>query len=125
MDHAGHGAHHHARAHYTPAAGHDRHAGHSVAMFRDRFWISVLLTLPTLVWGHMLQDALGYNAPAFPGSRWIPTLFGTAVFVYGGTPFLRAALPSVAERAAAHAGHRPSDAVDTFAVLREWKNGFA
>jgi P-type Cu2+ transporter len=58
-------------------------------MFRDRFWISLVLTVPTLVWGHMLQHALGYAAPAFPGSRWIPTLFGTAVFVYGGTPFLR------------------------------------
>src|SRR5688572_10756461 len=37
---------------------HDTHAGHSVAMFRDKFWVSLLLTLPTLVWGHMLQRAL-------------------------------------------------------------------
>src|SRR5690348_11367717 len=34
--------------------GHDKHAGHSVAMFRDKFWISLVLTVPTLVWGHML-----------------------------------------------------------------------
>ncbi len=60
-------------------------------MFRDKFWISLLLTLPTLVWGHMLQRALGYTAPEFPGSHWIPALFGTAVFAYGGTPFLRGA----------------------------------
>ena len=35
-------------------AEHDRHAGHSVSMFRDKFWLSLLLTVPTLVWGHML-----------------------------------------------------------------------
>src|SRR6185437_6139693 len=34
-------------------AGHDKHAGHSVAMFRDKFWVSLLLTLPALMWGHM------------------------------------------------------------------------
>src|SRR4051794_2103498 len=73
-------------------AGHDKHAGHNVAMFRDRFWISLALTVPTLVWGHMLQRAFGYSAPHFAGSMWIPVFFGTAVFLYGGVPFLRGAL---------------------------------
>jgi Cu2+-exporting ATPase len=67
-------------------------------MFRDRFWISLLLTLPTLFWGHMLQGALGYAAPAFPGSLWIPALFGFAVFAYGGTPFLRGGLAELKQR---------------------------
>jgi Cu2+-exporting ATPase len=67
-------------------------------MFRDKFWVSLLLTLPTLVWGHMLQRALGYTAPAFPGSRWIPALFGTAVFAYGGVPFLRGGLAELKHR---------------------------
>jgi P-type Cu2+ transporter len=48
--------------------GHDKHAGHSVAMFRKKFWLSLALTVPTLVWGHMLQRAFGYTAPHFPGS---------------------------------------------------------
>ena len=72
--------------HTAHHGGHDKHAGHSVAMFRDKFWISLLLTIPTLVWGHMLQRALGYRAPDLPGSHWIPALFGTAVFAYGGRP---------------------------------------
>lgn len=63
----------------------DKHAGHSTAAFRDRFWTSLLLTIPTLIWGHMLQDAVGYTAPAFAGSHWIPPVFGTAVFIYIGT----------------------------------------
>ncbi len=67
-------------------------------MFRDKFWVSLLLTLPTLVWGHMLQNALGYTAPHFRGSHWIPPLFGTAVFVYGGWVFIRGALRELKDR---------------------------
>lgn len=32
-------------------AGHDKHVGHSVAMLRDKFWLSFVLTVPTLIWG--------------------------------------------------------------------------
>jgi Cu2+-exporting ATPase len=95
--HAGHEAHA-AHGGHDAHAGHDKHAGHSVAMFRDRFWISLALTIPTLAWGHMLQNALGYTAPSFPGARWIPPLFGTAVFLYGGTPFLRGAVQEIRDR---------------------------
>jgi P-type Cu2+ transporter len=77
---------------------HDAHAGHSVAMFRDKFWISLLLTIPTLVWGHMLQSALGYRAPEFPGSEYLASVFGTAVFFYGGTPFLKGAMRELRDR---------------------------
>jgi P-type Cu2+ transporter len=77
---------------------HDAHAGHSVAMFRDKFWISLLLTIPTLVWGHMLQSALGYRAPEFPGSEYLASVFGTAVFLYGGTPFLKGAMRELRDR---------------------------
>ena len=86
MDHAsGHGSH-------------DRHAGHSVAMFRDRFWLSFLLTLPVLVWSADLQEWLGYTAPTFPGSNLIPPVLGTIVFLYGGLVFLRSARGELADR---------------------------
>jgi len=45
-------------------AAHDKHAGHSIAMFRDRFWISLALSLPTIAWGHMLPAALGWHSPS-------------------------------------------------------------
>ena len=61
-------------------------------MFRDRFWLTLALTIPTLIWGHMLPDAFGYHAPHFPGSTWIPPLFGTIVFFYGGAPFIKGAI---------------------------------
>jgi Cu2+-exporting ATPase len=67
-------------------------------MFRDKFWISLLLTIPTLVWGEMIPRALGFTPPAVPGARWIPVVFGTAVFVYGGWVFLQGAWRELADR---------------------------
>ena len=92
--HAGHGAHgHHPAAHDAHAGhdahgghgAHDKHAGHSVAMFRDKFWITLALTVPTVIWGHMLMSLTGWHAPRFPGSQWIPPVFGTAVFRTAGS----------------------------------------
>ncbi len=75
--------------------GHDKHAGHSVAMLRDKFWISLLLTIPTLLWGHMLPRVLGYTPPAIPGAHWIAPVFGTVVFGTRRTRWLRDALHSL------------------------------
>jgi P-type Cu2+ transporter len=80
------------------AAAHDRHEGHSVAMFRDKFWLSLVLTLPIVFWSEDLQAWLGYSAPAFPGSEWIPPVLGTIVFLYGGLVFLRGARGELADR---------------------------
>jgi P-type Cu2+ transporter len=94
--HAGHAGHdgHEAGEH----GGHDQHAGHSVAMFRDRFWLSVLLTVPVLLWSGMVQEWLGFTAPTFPLSDRIPAILGTIVFVYGGAPFLRGGVREVRDR---------------------------
>src|SRR5216683_540331 len=70
---------------------HDRHAGHSVAMFRDKFWLSLALTIPVVFWSTDVQHWLGYAAPSFPGSKFIPATLGTVVFVYGGLVFIRGA----------------------------------
>jgi Cu2+-exporting ATPase len=74
------------------AAAHDKHAGHSVAMFRDRFWLSLILTIPVLVWSRDPQSWLHYAAPTFQGSALIPPVLGTAVFLYGGLVFIRGAV---------------------------------
>ena len=67
-------------------------------MFRDRFWLSLALTIPVVVWSADPQAWLGYTAPVFPGSAWIPALFGTIVFLYGGLVFLRGAAGELADR---------------------------
>jgi Cu2+-exporting ATPase len=78
--------------------GHDHHAGHSVAMFRDKFWLTFALTIPVLVWSGDPQHWLGYAAPVFAGSALIPPILGTIVFLYGGLVFLRGAKTELADR---------------------------
>ena len=67
-------------------------------MFRDRFWLSLALSIPTLAWSPMVQDWLGFSAPAFPFSEDIPALLGTIVFLYGGLVFLRSAARELRDR---------------------------
>ena len=78
-------------------ASHDHHAGHSVAIFRDKFWLSFALTIPVVFWSTDVQHWLGYTAPMFPGSRFIPPILGTLVFVYGGLVFIRGAWGELAD----------------------------
>jgi Cu2+-exporting ATPase len=76
---------------------HDRHAGHSVATFRDKFWLTFAFTIPVVFWSTDVQHWLGYTAPTFPGSKFIPPILGTVVFAYGGIVFLRGAWGELAD----------------------------
>ena len=97
MEQMTHGAHEaapdpHAGHKMSGAHGsHERHAGHSVAMFRDKFWLSLAFTVPVIFWSTDVQHWLGYTAPSFPGSKWIAPVLGTVVFIYGGLVFIRGA----------------------------------
>src|SRR3954451_11044564 len=75
-------------AHREGGHGHVGHADHA-EMFRRKFWISLVLTIPTVVYSAMVQDWLGYTAPHVSGSTLVAPVFGTAVFLYGGPVFLR------------------------------------
>src|SRR5262245_3163252 len=89
--HGGHESHN--------AAGHDKHAGHSVEMFRDKFWGTLLLSIPTIIWAPMIQHWFGYAAPGgSAASRWVPAIFGTLVFGYGGLVFVRGAVGEIRAR---------------------------
>ncbi|HUU61745.1 MAG TPA: copper-translocating P-type ATPase [Acidimicrobiia bacterium] len=77
---------------------HDRHAGHSVARFRDRFWLSFALSVPVVFYSATIQGWFGYTAPSFPGSEWLSPVLGTAIFLYGGSPFLKGAVTEVRDR---------------------------
>lgn len=80
-------------------SGHDKHAGHSVDMFRQKFWGTLLLSIPTVIWGPMIQHWFGYEAPGGPvASRWIPAVFGTLVFGYGGWVFIHGAVNEIRDR---------------------------
>jgi P-type Cu2+ transporter len=83
-----HGHEHHA---------HVDHSGHE-EMFRRRFWVSLVLTIPVLLYSHMIQEWLGFTMPAFPGSQWIVPGLAVIIFAYGGVPFLQMAVPELRQR---------------------------
>ena len=86
--HRDHGAH----------GGHDKHAGHDPEMFRRKFWLSLALTLPIVVTSDMIMEWFGYSLD-FPGIGWVGPVLGSAVFLYGGWPFLVGGLAEVRDRA--------------------------
>lgn len=83
MDHTNHKHHHEQQP--------DKHAGHSVTMFRRKFWVSLALTLPVLAYSNNIQEWLNIFPPKFSGSSLLPLIFSTIIFVYGGLVFLKGA----------------------------------
>ena len=77
---------------------HGQHAGHSTAMFKNRFWLTLALSVPVVYFTPMVGHLLGYMAPMFPGSAWIPPVLGTVIFFYGGQPFLKGGLQELKNR---------------------------
>nr|WP_225336006.1 heavy metal translocating P-type ATPase [Halomicrobium urmianum] len=90
-DHGGHGDN----------GGHEGHGGMHEGheqMFRRRFFVSTLLSIPVLLYSPTLQEWLNFSVPAFPGSEWINPVFAVIVFAIGGVPFLRMAAPELKDR---------------------------
>jgi len=96
---AEHAAHDHAAMGHGDG-GHGAHVDHTghEEMFRRKFWVSLLLSIPVLVYSPMLQEWFGFTAPDFPLAGWIAPVFGAIVFFYGGLPFLQMAVPEVRNR---------------------------
>jgi len=92
--------------HSTDSGEHDHHQGDHGGMhegheqmFRRRFFVSTLLSIPVLLYSPTLQEWLGFTVPTFPGSEWINPVFAVIVFAYGGIPFLQMAVPELKDRA--------------------------
>lgn len=107
MDHSQHAGMDHSQhaSRSMPAnTDHSAHAGHGAdhsgheQMFRVRFWWSLLLSIPVLVYSEMIQMWLGFMPPMFPFAEWIPFVLSLAIFAYGGIPFLQMAVPELKER---------------------------
>jgi Cu2+-exporting ATPase len=90
---------HNSRYSQSAHTDHNEHADHSVEMFRQKFWGTLLLSIPTLAWAPMMQHWFGYTPPGgATASRWIPAIFGSLVFAYGGWVFIKAAAGELANR---------------------------
>src|SRR4051812_30232810 len=76
---------------------HDHHGDHA-AVFRRKFWMSLALTIPTVLYSSMVQDWFGYTAPRFSGHTLVSPVFGTLVFLWGAPVFLRGGLDELRSR---------------------------
>ncbi len=77
---------------------HDKHAGHNPADFLNKFWLTLLLTIPIVLYSDLPQAFLGWSAPVFPGSSYLSLVLGSIVFFYGGLVFLKGALGELKAR---------------------------
>jgi Cu2+-exporting ATPase len=99
MDHSHHEGMSHTGEHGINAhTDHDKHAGHNPDMFKKKFWLSLLLTIPAVLYSQTMMDLLHYSMPTFPGSKWIPAIFGIIIFFYGGLVFLKSAKAELSAR---------------------------
>lgn len=106
MDHADHGTHmtHNShtenieRGNQAGHMDHSAHAGHSAELFKRPFWISLVLTIPVLIYSELFQELLGYTAPAFPGSQFLSPVLATIIYFYGGWVFLTGAVSELRQR---------------------------
>ena len=73
------------------------HAVHNPNQFRQKFWLSLLLTIPTMLLSGTVQSWFGFEF-SFSGSQYIPAIFGIFIFFYGGMVFLRSARGELAAR---------------------------
>jgi P-type Cu2+ transporter len=76
---------------------HDKHAGHDPEMFRRRFWISLLLTIPLVVTSEMVMGWFNYSID-FRGMSWLGPVLGSVVFWWGGAPFLAGGVAEIRAR---------------------------
>ena len=74
--------------HHDHQQGHDHH---DPAIFKQRFFICLILTLPILYFSDLIQSWLNYQAITFPGVNWVNPILGIIVYFYGGWVFLKGA----------------------------------
>jgi Cu2+-exporting ATPase len=94
-----HGTHdrHEAQDSRAGHAGHDH--GLMVAELKRRFWISLLLTLPILILSPVIQHALGLRAAwRFSGDTYVLAVLASAIYFYGGWPFLQGLKDEISSR---------------------------
>jgi Cu2+-exporting ATPase len=91
----GHHSHHGQHGH--DAGGHDEHAGHDPEVFRRRFWLSLLLTLPIVATSEMVMEWFNYSLD-FPGMSLVGPILGSIVFVWGGWAFLAGGIAELRSR---------------------------
>lgn len=69
----------------------DKHVGHSINIFKIKFWVSLILSIPIVAYSDIVEQLLNYTAPRFFGSEYIPFILSSVIFFYGGWIFIASA----------------------------------
>ena len=77
---------------------HDKHVGHSTAMFFRKFWVSLILTIPIVLYADVVEKIFKWSFLKFPGSNYLLLVLGSIVFFYGGWVFLAGAWREIKDR---------------------------
>lgn len=87
---------HHEHQHNRNNSAHNMHAGHSPGMFRQKFWLSLALTVPIVALSHTVAGFFGYDVPEIPLIEWVSPILGTVLFSIAASCFLRSARHEIA-----------------------------
>ena len=79
--------------------GQDSHYMHSIRTILHKFWVSLILTIPVIVYSPAVYNLFGFNPPVFVGSLYIPFIFSTIIFFYGGLLFIKGATSEIKSKA--------------------------
>jgi len=88
--------------HHQQESGDHDHQGHHRKMIRDfknRFWVSLALTLPVLILSPLIQKWLSLDID-FKGDIYLLFGLSTIIYFYGGFPFLKGLWDEVSKGAA-------------------------
>lgn len=69
----------------------NKHEGHNSTNFLKKFYITLALAIPIILYSDVFEMAFGWSAPQFPGVQYIVLVLGSIVFFYGGAIFLQSA----------------------------------
>jgi len=75
----------------------ENHHEMMVKDFRQRFIISVLLSLPVLILSPLIQEFLGYTIE-FSGVEYVLLAFSVVIYIYGGWPFFKGLREEIEQR---------------------------
>jgi len=85
--------------HGMKGMGERDHHAMMIADFRRRFWVSLILTVPILALSPLVQRFLGLEGLiSFPGDSYVLFALSSAVYFYGGWPFLKGIVSELKEK---------------------------
>lgn len=77
---------------------HDAHAGHHTNIFKRKFWASLVLSVPVVLYSEIIPTLTGWHPPVFFGSSYLPAILASVIFFYGGWVFFTSAVRELRAR---------------------------